>query len=344
MSNPVAPVRDDPLFDLGWSAFFAEQLTSADEGLQPVRVAKIHRSRITAMSPTGSVEPVLPADIPISHFAVGDFVLVDPETLLVHRRLDRRSILQRRVTGTHVPQCAGANIDTLFIVTSCDADFNAARLERYLAVANQAGTEPVILLTKADLATDPDAFHRQAGALQRGLDVVIVNPKASEAALALAPWCARGQTVAVVGSSGVGKSTLVNTLVGSTAAAPQLTGAVREHDSKGRHTTTARSLHAIAGGGWVIDTPGIRSLQASDVADGLDRLFAEITERAPQCRFSDCTHAHEPQCAVQAGVIAGDIDPERLARWRKLKDENADNDRAETGWAGRSGGGRKKRR
>jgi ribosome biogenesis GTPase len=342
MIDPVEAAPDDRLSDLGWSAFFAEQLTSKDVGLQPVRIARVHRSRMTALSSQGPIKPLLPADVGTGQFAVGDFVLVHPETLQVHRRLERRSVIERRVSGARIPQLAGANIDTLFIVTSCNADFNPARLERYLALANQAGTEPVILLTKADLVGDPQSYHRQAAALQRGLDVVPINPKSSEAALSLARWCGRGQTVALVGSSGVGKSTLVNTLAGATETTQQ-TGTIREQDAKGRHTTTARSLHAIAGGGWVIDTPGMRTLQVSDVAEGLDMLFAEIVERAPLCHFRDCTHAHEPGCAVQEAMVAGIIKPERLDRWRKLIGESADNEQAETKRVRSLAGGRRKR-
>jgi ribosome biogenesis GTPase len=238
-------------------------------------------------------------------------------------------VLERRPEGSRVPQLAAANVDTLFIVTSCNADFNVARLERYLALANQAGTRPVVLLTKADTAVDAASFQQQAAALQRGLPVLILNPRCADAATALAQWCALGQTVALVGSSGVGKSTLVNTLVGR-ANAPQETSAIREHDGKGRHTTTSRSIHPIAGGGWVIDTPGMRSLQVCETDYGIDTLFAEITELAPQCRFRDCTHAHEPGCAVQAAIADGRLDPDRLSRWRKLSEESRGNPSAQT--------------
>jgi ribosome biogenesis GTPase len=153
-----------------------------------------------------------------------------------------------------------------------------------------------------------------------------------------------GQTVALVGSSGVGKSTLVNTLAGPTQELAQQTGGIREHDAKGRHTTTSRSLHAIAGGGWVIDTPGMRTLRVSDAAFGIETLFAEITELAPHCRFSDCTHTHEPGCAVQGAVAAGVLDPERLTRWRKLVEESSNTPTDSRSRGGTTTAGRSKRR
>jgi ribosome biogenesis GTPase / thiamine phosphate phosphatase len=180
-------------------------------------------------------------------------------------------------------------------------------------------------LTKADTVSNAWEFQQQAAALQCGLTVVTLNARSPEAKTALFPGCGVGQTVTLVGSSGVGKSTLVNTLAGPVQELPQQTGAIREHDAKGRHTTTSRSLHAIAAGGWVIDTPGIRTLDVSHVGYGIDTVFAEITELAPHCRFRDCSHDHEPGCAVQAAMATGKIDPGRLTRWRKLQNENCDN-------------------
>jgi ribosome biogenesis GTPase len=297
----------------------------------PCRIASVHRSRLTALSETGPLSLVLPVHTNTGDFAVGDWVLVAADTRRLLRRLTRKSILERHTEGSKFSQLAAANVDTLFIVTSCNADFNPARLERYLAMANQGGTNPVILLTKADMAENSDVYRQQALALQRGLSVVTLNPRSPDAAAALAAWCSPGQTVALVGSSGVGKSTLVNSLTGAAPESAQQTGEIREHDAKGRHTTTARSIHAIAGGGWVIDTPGMRTLHVGDSADGIDILFAEVMELAPHCRFRDCTHAHEPGCAVQAAIAQGALDPERLARWRKLVDENRNNTPTQTG-------------
>lgn len=299
-----------------------------------MRVATVHRSRMTGLSTIGTVRVGLPAHVNTAQFAVGDWVLADPQSHLLIRRLERRSLLERQTVGARVPQLIAANVDTVFIVTSCNDDFNPARLERYLALANEAGTNAVIVLTKADQTPDPRPFLEHAAALQRGLEVVSVNARSPDAVGVLAPWSGVGQTVALIGSSGVGKSTLLNTLARKSEDAKQATGAIREDDAKGRHTTTARSLHKIETGGWIIDTPGMRTLHVSDLSSGLETLFAEITERAPDCRFRDCTHMHEPGCAVQAAVAAGELDLARLDRWRKLHTENLQNTPVERGARG----------
>lgn len=318
----------DALQDLGWDPFFADQLTAEDAGLVPMRVASVHRARLMAETGTGRVRLDLPLHATTADYAVGDWVLVQPDNRLIARLLERRALLRRRTEGAVTRQLIAANVDVLFIVTSCNDDFNPARLERYLALANEAETHPVIVLTKIDKVDDPADWMARAQGLQRGLEVVALNAKSADAAGVLAPWCGPGRTVALVGSSGVGKSTLLNTLAGSEA---QATGAIRESDAKGRHTTTARSLHPVAGGGWVIDTPGMRTLHVSDVGTGIEMLFAEITELAPHCRFRDCTHAHEPGCAVQAAVREERLDADRLERWRKLHEENRDNTPVTTG-------------
>lgn len=296
-----------------------------------MRIATVHRARLTAESLSGPVRLTLPVQTSPADQAVGDWVLVEPESHLLIRRLERKTLLQRRTEGSQGQHLIAANVDTLFIVTSCNDDLNVARLERYLALANEAGTTSVIVLTKADQVTDVGPYRKQAEGLQRGLEVVTLNAKSPDAARTLAPWCGVGQTIALVGSSGVGKSSLLNTLSAKAAEEAQLTGSIREADSKGRHTTTSRSLHAIAGGGWAIDTPGIRTLHMSDISTGLDLLFAEIAELAPLCRFGNCTHSHEPGCAVQAAAASGTLDPMRVERWRKLLDENQSNTPIQSG-------------
>ncbi|MFN3955868.1 MAG: ribosome small subunit-dependent GTPase A [Pararhodobacter sp.] len=316
---------------LGWSSFFDDQLKPGENNLDRLRIATVHRSRLTAVSRLGPVRLNLPALANTADFAVGDWVLAEAAGQMLVRRLERKSLLQRRTEGGRLPQLIAANVDTLFIVTSCNDDLNPARLERYLALANEAGTNPVIVLTKADQVADTQPYRARVAGLQRGLEVLALNSRSPEAALTLAPWCGMGQTVALVGSSGVGKSSLLNTLAGKSPQEAQVTGSIREADAKGRHTTTSRSLHRIVGGGWVIDTPGMRTLHVSDSSAGLEQLFAEITELAPLCRFRDCTHAHEPGCAVQAAVAAGTLDQARLGRWRKLHEENQANTPVQTG-------------
>jgi ribosome biogenesis GTPase len=310
---------------LGWDHFFGAQISPDEESALPVRISAVHRTRITGISETGLVGLVLPARANTGEFAVGDWVLADPQTLLIQRRLERKTVLGRRTKGNRASQLAGANIDTLFIVTSCNAEFDVARLERYLALANEASIAPVILLTKADLTEDAESYREQAVALQRELPVIVSNPRSGDVISEMRVWCGKGQTVALVGSSGVGKSTMVNALVGSTQGEVQQTGSIREHDAQGRHTTTSRSLHAMSSGGWVIDTPGMRTLHVSDAADGIGELFAEITELAPLCKFRDCTHAHEPGCAVSSAVSDGTLKPKRLARWRMMVADNINN-------------------
>ena len=303
------------LQDLGWSSFFARQLDSEDA--QPYRVSEVHRSSVTALSPAGS-NRLLSPDHETGAIAVGDWVIADDE-FRITSILERQTLLQRRAAGHEVkPQLIAANVDTLFIVSSCNADFNIARLERYLALANAAGSYPVVLLTKADTCEDPSEYRRQIEQLPMAPVVETLNAKNPDEVAAAMNWVKPGQTAAFVGSSGVGKTTLANGMTGDQDA----TADIREDDARGRHTTTARFLKRMLNGGWLIDTPGMRELQLFDAQDGLDAVFEDLQALAQQCKFNDCAHESEPGCAVKAALEAGEIDADRLERWRKLEREN----------------------
>ncbi len=218
-------------------------------------------------------------------------------------------------------QILAANVDVALLVAGLDGDFNLRRLERYLAVAYAGGAQPVIVLNKADVATDLVGLRVAAEAVAPGVEVRTISALTGDGVTALeTDHLSRGRTAVVLGSSGVGKSTLVNALLGS---ARQRTGAVREDDARGRHTTTRRELIRLPGGALLIDTPGIRSLGVAGAAEGLDPTFAEIAEIAAACRFRDCRHDGEPGCAVHAAIADGRLDPDRLASHRKLEREAA---------------------
>lgn len=305
---------------LGWQPFYMSQLEIEElESLTPARINTVHRDRVNALSEIGPLELTLDPGITTGAVGVGDWVLCNPAQHRLTRVLDRKTELSRGTEyHTGEKQLIAANIDTLFITTSCNDDFNPARLERYLAMTHDALITPVIVLTKADQTDDPDSYINQARALGRDLDVIALNAKSDDVAAILAPWCGKGQTVALAGSSGVGKTTIANALTGGNAA----TRDIREDDARGRHTTTGRSLHALPTGGWLIDTPGMRGLGVAEVAFGIDATFPEISELAERCKFRDCGHEAEPGCAVQAGIASGEVDPERLKRFKKLKREN----------------------
>ncbi len=306
------------LADLGWNASFQDDITPAEAALPPARLTALHRGRVEAMTPEGAFELLCPPNLPVTKMAVGDWVLCDGPR--VARILERATLLQRRAAGTGTEaQLIAANVDTMFITSSCNGDFNAARIERYLVLAHSAGITPVVVLTKADMA-DPTPYVNAAAALSEGLSVIAMNAKSPEVATLLAPWVQKGKTAVLLGSSGVGKSTIANSL-----GANQATGDIREVDAKGRHTTTARNLLPLTGGGWLIDTPGVRELQLTDVAEGIDILFSDLIDLSAHCRFRDCQHDHEPGCAVQAAIAEGKIDPARLPRWRKLVTEEKTN-------------------
>lgn len=311
----------ETLAELGWRQFFQAQLDGSEaSSTVPVRVVGVERSTLNVAGLAGVLSVPLPRSVVVDGelaVTVGDWLLFDSIRQAPVRVLDRFGVFRRKAAGTgRQVQLIAANVDTLFIVTSADEDFNIARLERYLALAREGDAFPVVVISKADLHDDVQSLAARVSAL--GALVETVDTRQPDSVAVLRSWCGTGQTVAVVGSSGVGKSTLVNTL----AETDQATQDVRASDSKGRHTTTRRSMHRLPAGGWLLDTPGMRELQLFDADDALDDVFDEITELAKACRFSDCLHESEPGCAVREAIDNGIIDADRLRRMNKLKSEN----------------------
>ncbi|QDU59983.1 Putative ribosome biogenesis GTPase RsgA [Planctomycetes bacterium Pan216] len=317
-------ITERQLAELGWREEFFTQLTSDEWGRSVVaRVVAEHRAHLEVVTAAGTERlsrPLWTRDDPTT---VGDWVLIDRETRLLQRFLTRRSLFQRKAPGTaRDAQLIAANVDTLFIVTSCNHDFNVARIERYLVLAAEANVTPVLVVTKVDEAEDPQAFRTAAEAIRAELPVCMLNALEAREADRLGRWCGFGETVALVGSSGVGKSTIVNSLLDRSI---QRTSGIREDDSKGRHTTSARSMNRLAMGGWLIDTPGMREIQLFDAAEGVAKVFVEIADLARECKFSDCSHRSEPGCAVRRAIEEGLIDEGRLERYMKLEREQTYN-------------------
>ncbi|WP_299595278.1 ribosome small subunit-dependent GTPase A [uncultured Microbulbifer sp.] len=319
------PASVSPLQALGWKPFFQQQLSLEDlSEYQPVKVMAVHRSQIEVVGETGDeavqVHGPLFEDL-AERPTVGDWLLLDRETRRPVRRLDRSSLFKRMAPGAKQAQLIAANVDNVLIVSSCNHDFNLSRVERYLALVKEAGCRACLVLTKADLDQDHDRY-REALKGHSDLPVVLVNALDTESVAPLREYCRSGETLALLGSSGVGKSTLLNSLAGIELAA---TGGIREDDSKGRHTTRHRAFYAIPDGGLLLDSPGMRELGLADVSEGLAATFADISALADSCRFADCAHELEPGCAVQAAIESGVMDERRLRNWRKLEREVARN-------------------
>lgn len=306
---------------LGWKPYFQQQLT-LDELTDYVvaRVIEQHRSHLIVMSDLGSQQISYKPNV--ERICVGDWLLIDENSRVV-RVLERQSLFERKAPGTKVDtQLIAANIDTVMIVCSLNHDFKLSRIERYMVIANEAEVEPVIVLTKADLCEDVTQYQTQVQALDPLLMVIAVNATDPQSVQQLAPFCQTGKTVAFMGSSGVGKSTLVNSLLGSQAMA---TGSIREDDSKGKHTTTHRAIKLLPQGGILMDTPGMRELQLSSSEHGVNETFNEISTLASQCRFNNCSHQSEPGCAVLAAIDSGELSQRRMDSYQKLMREQAFN-------------------
>ena len=319
MSLPTQRDAVGQLRALGWSKYFADQATSAAlSKTPPVRITQVHRNTLHIQGV--DLDMIIPG---LHGVTVGDWLLFDADTPRNSQLLSRKSLIKRRAPGhDRKEQLIAANLDTAFVVTSCNNDFSLARLERYVAMAHEAGVTPVIILSKIDLTTEASDFAAQAQSISPQLSVACLDARSPEAIELLRPWCQAGQTVAFLGSSGVGKSTLTNSLAGNEAIATQ---DVRASDDKGRHTTTGRQLHILPSGCAVLDTPGMREIQLTDVSIGLEETFADLHALKQNCRFNDCAHKTEPGCAVQASVASGEVDVPRLQRWLKLVAEDAEN-------------------
>jgi ribosome biogenesis GTPase len=331
----MSAVLPHPLADLGWGgpfeALFAEH---DDPGREPGRVIATHRETSIVGTAGGTVaahvsgrfrrDATGPADYP----AVGDWVVIEPRHAersgTIHAVLPRRGAIARtagdsnRLGGGRLvdEQVLAANVDVALIVASIAIEPNLRRLERYLALAWGSETVPVVVLNKADASADVDASVARVEAVALGVDVHPVSALTGTGVETVGTHLARGRTAVVLGPSGVGKSTLVNALLGEER---QVTRAIREADGRGRHTTTHRELIPLPSGALLIDTPGIRSLELLDADDGVGQVYADIDVVATGCRFADCRHEQEPGCAVRAAVDDGSIDGGRWASYRKLE-------------------------
>ena len=322
-----------PLSDFGWDAHFERAFATAagKPDLEPGRVLIGFNHNYRVATDGGERDVVLTgrlkhrattrADLP----AVGDWVVIrrrpDEHRGAIVAVLDRRSRFSRRMAGQVTDeQVVAANVDVAFVVMALDHDFSTRRLERYLLMTRESGALPVVLLTKPDLAVDLPAQVADAASAARDTPVHVLSPRANEGLEQVSRYLTPGRTGALLGSSGVGKSTIINRLVGTDV---QKTSEVRTADSKGRHTTSHRELVMLPDGGMLIDTPGMRELQLWDAAEGIRDTFEDIEALAEGCRFTDCRHRGEPGCGVAAAVDAGRVAAGRLESYLKLQDELA---------------------
>lgn len=316
---------------LGWTPAFEDQFAPhAAAGLEPARVAVEHRGAYLLYTAGGEREAELSGrlrhavdsrdELP----AVGDWVAVaDPEgadKALVQAVLPRRTKFSRMAANDHgqtIEQVVAANVDVVFLVAGLDGDLNLRRLERYLTLGWESGAEPVVVLTKTDLCDDAAAVVLEVAPVATGVPVHAVSNVTGEGIGGLAPYFTEGRTVAALGSSGAGKSSLVNRLAGEELMA---TGELRA-DGRGRHTTTNRQLLLLPIGGLFLDTPGMREIRLWESDEGLATAFEDVTAAAALCRFNDCSHEAEPDCAVRAALADGTLDAERYVSWQKLQGE-----------------------
>ena len=333
-TQPEIEVVQQTLESLGWTAALADaNAVHAANGHRPARVVAEDRGSYQVIGQAGEQRASVtgrfrhetsdPAEFP----AVGDWVAVETSPAgdtTIHAVLPRRSALIRQAAGRRtVAQVVGANLDIVFVVASLNGDLNLRRLERYIAVAWESGAQPIVLLSKADLADDTGPIVADVEGVAAGATVLIVSSFDGRGVDEVRALIGPGRTAAFVGSSGVGKSTLLNRLAGEERAT---VNEIREADARGRHTTTRRQIHRLPEGGLVLDTPGMRELALWD-GQGLEQSFGDLDELAAGCRFSDCAHGAEPDCAVQDAIADGTVPADRLAAWRKLQKETRHHER-----------------
>lgn len=328
----AASVLDSFGWDAAWAAVFAPH---AAAGFEPARVVvELRRHFYGVQLRSGEVLGVLTGKFHhgadragASYPAVGDWVAVqvapDARRAQIHALLPRRTMFSRQAAGeAQVEQIVAANIDTVFLVSGLDANYNAKRIQRFFVAARESGAQPVIILNKSDLCDSPEAVRAEIQLLVPGVPVVITSTYTRKGLKALTEMYARpGRTLAFVGSSGAGKSTLINRLLKDADAMP--TGEVREKDSRGRHTTTRRELAKTPTGALVIDTPGMREFQLWDAKEAIEDAYADIMELAVECRFTSCQHGQEPGCAVRDALERGELPRSRFESFLKLKAEQA---------------------
>ncbi|MGH7019404.1 MAG: ribosome small subunit-dependent GTPase A [Brevundimonas sp.] len=315
----------------GWSDLLATAFAPhARAGHTPGRVVLQQRDGYLVVTDQGELRAkasgrLLHEAQEIGHPAVGDWVALSQapqeRTATIHAILPRHTAFVRRAAhSSRGLQIIAANIDVAFVVTSMNADLNPRRIQRYLAAVWQSGARPVVVLTKSDLCDDPQAQVAEIAAIAADCPVLAISTRAGLGLDALLAQVKPGETCVLIGSSGVGKSSLVNAFLNEDRMATQ---AIREYDDQGRHTTSHRQLILLPGGGMIIDTPGIREVGLIDAEEGVSTVFDDI-ERLPQdCKFSDCSHTNEPGCAVRAALADGSLDPDRWAHFQKLKLELA---------------------
>lgn len=317
---------------LGWNINFEEAYAPYRiQGLAVGRVVLEHKHMYRVLSEHGELlaevtgklrhEAEKRQDYP----AVGDFVVIsarpEEQKASIHAILPRKSKFSRKVAGaTTEEQIVATNVDTVFLVNALNADFNIRRVERYLLMAWESGANPVIILSKADLCEDVEDKIREMESVAMGVPIHTISSETGTGLEQLKPYLTEGKTVALLGSSGVGKSTLINTLLGEYK---QEVKTIREDDHKGRHTTTHRELIKLAQGGLLIDTPGMRELQLWDTEEGLSQSFSDVEALTEGCRFSDCQHSNEPGCAIRQAILNGNLDEARFNSYIKLQKELA---------------------